>query len=141
MSITLKLTDETIRYITLFETVTRAHVKDCIENDKLVFIVEPGQMGMAIGRGGENIRKLRELLKKRVEVIEFSPEEKQFIINIFHNFNIKDVNIVDRGGNRTAYVSVELKDKGKIIGKNGRNLRLATEIVGRHFEISNVFIQ
>ena len=132
----------TIRYISVFEKVTKTHVKDCIETqDKLVFIVARGQIGAAIGKKGENVKRLHEMFKKNLDVIEYSEDHERFLRNIFHNYKIKRVEIEKRGLKIHATVSVESKDKGKIIGKDGRNLKLARDILTRHTEIEGLSIK
>ena len=47
----VKLTTEGIRYIALFESLTRAVARDCYiddENDRVIFVVKKGDMGLGI---------------------------------------------------------------------------------------------
>ncbi len=137
----ITLDGNALRYISVFEKVTRTQVKDCIVTpDKLVYIVVNGQIGAAIGKKGENVRRLHELLKRNLDIIEYSDDPEKFVRNIFHNFRIRSVEIEMRGRRIHATVSVESKDKGKIIGKDGRNLRLAKDILGRHTDIQSLSI-
>jgi N utilization substance protein A len=70
----IKLTDQTLKYISLFEGLTNTHIKDCLERvDTLYFIVDTGQLTKAIGKNGSNIKRLRNLLKKNIKIIEYSP--------------------------------------------------------------------
>jgi len=63
----IKYDENLIKYISVFESITNTKLKDCIaEDDRLLFIVEEGQIGKAIGKQGSNIRRLEDLLKKRV---------------------------------------------------------------------------
>ena len=60
----VKLSTDGIRYIALFESLTGARAKDCyedIENNRLLFVVRNGDMGLAIGRDGKNIEKVKKL--------------------------------------------------------------------------------
>jgi N utilization substance protein A len=137
----ITLDQNTIRYISVFEKITKTRVRDCIETaDKLVFIVARGQIGAAIGKKGENVKRLHELFKKNLDVIEYSDDPERFLKNIFHNYKIKGVEIEKRGNKTHAIVSVESKDKGKIIGKDGRNLKLARDILIRHHDIEGLTI-
>ena len=137
----ITLDQNALRYISVFERVTKTVVKDCIETqDKLVFIVANGQIGAAIGKRGENVRKLHEMLKKNLDIIEYSDDPGEFVRNIFHSFKIRGVEIENRGRKIHATVSVESKDKGKVIGKDGRNLKLARDILSRHTEIQSLSI-
>jgi len=63
---TVKLDTEGIRCIGVFESLTGAGVKDCImDNDRVIMVVKKGDMGLAIGKGGSNINKVKKLLKKK----------------------------------------------------------------------------
>ena len=131
----IKFDDQSIRYITLFENVTNTQVKDCIEReDTIFFIVSPGQLLLAIGKNSSTIRRLRGLFHKNIKVIEYSPKIETFIRNIFHEFPIKEIRIEESNDkkNKIAYVSVDIRDKGKIIGRDSKNLKIAKEILNRH---------
>lgn len=137
----ITLDGNAIKYISVFEKVTKAVVKDFIETpDKLVFIVARGHIGAAIGKRGGNVKRLFELFKKNLDVIEYSDDPERFLRNIFHNYKIKGVEIERRGKKIHATVRVESKDKGKIIGKDGRNLKLARDILNRHHDIESLSI-
>ena len=76
----VKLSAESIRYLTLFESLTGASVKDCIvQDDKVIFVVRKGDMGIAIGKGGINVERARELIGKKIEIIEHSDDPVEFI--------------------------------------------------------------
>lgn len=138
---TRTITDETMRYITLFEDITRTQALDCLDKgDLLVFIVHRRQVGMAVGKQGENVRRLRDMLKRSVEVVGFSRSLESFLRSIFHNYKVRDVTIESRGDVNYARVSVEPSQKGRAIGRGGSNLRLAKEIVNRYFERTEITI-
>jgi N utilization substance protein A len=131
------INSESMGYIRVFEQITKTSVKDVIvvqELGKIVFVVVNGQLRKAIGKKGENIKRLRERFKKNVDIVEYSPEPIKFIENIFHDFKVKEVRLEESRGNMVAYVVVETKDKGRAIGKDGRNLKLARLILSRHHD-------
>jgi len=134
----LKFDTSTMQYITLFENLTKARVKDCLGlEEKIVFIVNKGHLGLAIGKNSVNLKKLKFVLKKNIDIIEYSDDVVVFIKNIFHNYKV--INVVIENNNAT--VIVEPKDKGKAIGKNGRNLRTAREIAHRHYGIQSMVVR
>lgn len=134
-----------MRYIALFESVTGATVRDCIVNDeqsRIIFVVKKGHIGMAIGRGGKNIRFLERKTGKKHEVIEYSDDPAQFIKNALRPAQTKEIRINERpGGRMVAVVSVNPRDKGIAIGRNGRNAERLRFLVKRYFNIENVSIK
>jgi N utilization substance protein A len=137
----ITFTEDTLRYISLFESITRTHVRDCMEaEDKLVFVVEPGEANRAVGKGGENVIRLKNTTGKNIQVIEYSDEPEAFIRNVFYNYNVQSVVIENRGNIIHATVTVDPAVKGRAIGKNGRNLRIARDIVSRHHNVQSINI-
>lgn len=144
MSSGIKFTSREMRYIALFESITGATVKDCIVNDdssRIIFIVKEGNIGMAIGRRGKNIHLLEKMTGKKHEVIEHSENPAQFIKNALKPARVNEIRITERPDGKTiAVVSVNPKDKGVAIGKNGRNAERIRFLAKRYFQIQNVSI-
>ena len=137
----IKLNSETLQYISLFERMTKAKVMDCYEGyGKLVFVVNNGHIGIAVGKKGETIKMLRERMKKDIQVVEYSNNPEKFLKSIFHPFKPESVELEQRGNKMHATVKVAAKNKGKAIGRNGDNLRVAREIALRHHNIESVSV-
>jgi len=137
----ITFTEDTLRYITLFEKVTGTQVKDCLETEeKLVFVVEKGQGSRAVGKKGENVIRLKNLTGKNIHVIEYSEDPETFIKNVFHTYSVQSVTLEDRGNIIHATVTVDPKVKGKAIGKNGKNAERLRFLAKRYFQIQNVSI-
>ncbi|MCW3993262.1 MAG: NusA-like transcription termination signal-binding factor [Candidatus Bathyarchaeota archaeon] len=140
----IKFTSKEMRYISLFESVTGANVKDCIVNEeqsRVIFVVKEGEIGMAIGRGGRNIHTLERMTGKKHEIIEYSETPAQFIKNALKPAMVKEIRITERPNGKTmAVVTVNPKDKGVAIGKNGRNAERLRFLAKRYFQIENVSI-
>ncbi|MCE5296239.1 MAG: NusA-like transcription termination signal-binding factor [Euryarchaeota archaeon] len=135
----ITFTEDTLRYIRLFEDMTRTRVRDCMEaEDKLVFVVDPGQANRAVGKGGENVINLKNKTGKNIQVIEYSDDPETFIKNVFYNYNVQSVVMENRGNIVHATVTVDPKVKGRAIGKNGRNLKIARDIVNRHHNVQSI---
>lgn len=144
MSKGIRLTNEELEYIRLFESITGAMARDCIIDskfDRIIFIIKEGEAGMAIGRGGRNIALLEKITGKKYEIVEFSDDPVQFLKNVLKPANVREVRITKRSdGSMMAVVSVDSKDKGIAIGKNGRNAEKARILAKRYFNIDNVLI-
>ena len=62
----IKLSTDQMRLMSLFQNVTKATARDCVEDekqDKIIFVVQEGKMGLAIGKGGSNIKSLKKYYK------------------------------------------------------------------------------
>ena len=140
----IKFTSKEMRYIALFESITGATVKDCIVDDELnrvIFVVKEGDIGVAIGRGGKNIRLLERMTGKKHEIIEHSESPAQFIKNALKPARVNEIRITERpDGKSIAVVAVNPRDKGVAIGKNGRNAERIRFLAKRYFQIQNVSI-
>ncbi|HET6590765.1 MAG TPA: NusA-like transcription termination signal-binding factor [Candidatus Nitrosocosmicus sp.] len=144
MSEKIKLSPDEFRLLSLFQSVTSADARDCILDDKLqrvIFVVNRGQMGMAIGKGGSNIKQLQTVINKRIELVEHSDQPAEFVKNIFNSDMIIEVKINDRmDGNKQALVVVDAKKKGLVVGKDGRNVEKARLLAKRYYNITNVLV-
>ncbi len=140
----VKLTTEGIRYIALFESLTRAVARDCYiddENDRVIFVVKKGDMGLAIGKNGNNINRVKRSIGKHIEIVEFSDDVDEFIANALQPVSVKKVQVVTKESKKLAYVEVTSKDRGIAIGKNGRNIHKAKVLAQRHYGLEDVIIQ
>lgn len=137
----LRLTEEEMRYMSLFERMTDAVVRDCVEHgDTVVFVVDSGEMGKAIGKGGANIDRVRRSINKEVEVVEFSEDEADFVANAFQPAAIENVEVSEDDGGKVAYVEVDDSDKGLAIGKDGENIAKAKQLARRHHSFDDVVL-
>ncbi|RLE82246.1 MAG: NusA-like transcription termination signal-binding factor [Thermoprotei archaeon] len=140
----IKLTDREMRYIALFESVTNTVVMDCIVDDersRIIFLIKPGQAGLAVGKNGINIKRLREILNKDIEVVEYADNPEQLLRNCLYPAKVKAVKITKTADNKKiAVVLVPPSDKGLAIGKEGRNVTRARVIAKRYFDIEKIII-
>lgn len=140
----IKLTSDELRLMSLFQSITSATARDCIVDDRMervIFVVNKGQMGLAIGKGGSTIKQLQNVVGKKVELVEFSDDPAEFIRNMLNADMINDVRISDRNdGTKQAVVIVDQRKKGAVVGREGRNAEKARLLAKRYFQISNVLI-
>ncbi|UCD92043.1 MAG: NusA-like transcription termination signal-binding factor [Methanobacteriota archaeon] len=137
----IRFNEETLRYVSLFQRVTRSTVRDCLDTpDMIIFVVNMGEGGKAIGKGGKNVSRLKDTLKKDVHVIEYSPIPEQFLRNIFRSYTVKNVEIEEKEKGMHATVSVEAAQKGMAIGRDAKNLKIARELMSRHHKIDSVSV-
>jgi|SRR3990170_1038996 len=140
----IKITENEMKYMALLENMTGATILDCIIDDEentIIFAVKKGEVGLAVGRGGEKIKRFRSMTNKQVEIFEYIEEPEKFIRNALKPARVKDMRLVDRvDGGRTAMVNIEAKDKGIAIGKNGQNIKKIRFLAKRYFNLDSIII-
>ncbi len=136
------LSNDELQMIALLERQTGARANDVVlTEDSIVFVVQQGDLGRAIGKGGANIVKLRARFGgKQVDVFEYSDDVAQFLKNLFYPVEVKSVELVESGGRKTVQVAVDAKNKGLAIGKAGAKIRKARFLAKRYFGVDDVKI-
>ncbi len=140
----IRLTAEEIRYMSLLQDLTGAVARDCIideENNRIIFIVRPGDAGKVIGRRGVNINRLRKVLNRDVDVVEYADNLEDMVRNVFSPAKVLGIRLVTRGDKKILYVTVDPNDRGKAIGRGGRKISLARLVLKRYFDIDDVRIR
>ena len=144
MTQVIKLSTDQIRLISLFQNVTKTTARDCLDDEKqnkIIFVVNEGKMGLAIGKGGSNIKSLQNVLKRNVELVEYFDDPIKFLKNIFNPKLVNEVKLDTKSdGSLHAIVIVDHNKKGLVVGREGRNAEKARLFAKRYFDISNVVI-
>jgi N utilization substance protein A len=121
-----------------------ATVRDCIVDDKggrMIFIVNNGQMGLAIGKKGATIQNIERVIKKPVEVVEWSDDPAEMIRNALDPRSIQEVRLTDKlDGSKSMTVIVDPRRKGAVLGRGGKNAEKVRLIAKKYFNITNVQI-
>lgn len=133
----IKFDVSTIKYMSLFETLTRAKPKDCFfdSNGHLVFVIQQGNMSKAIGRHGSNVKKLERTLKKKIKIVEFNRNLLKFISSLIAPVKAKEIKIQDK---TVIITPQDLKTRGLLIGKSAKNLRNFENITKKYFDIKEI---
>lgn len=140
----LKLDLDSIKLIAVFEGITKASVKDCIvEDGRLVFVVNSGAMGAAIGKNGSNIQKAQQMLGRGIKVVEHSEDVVQFTKNLLDNVTPKSIQVEKDEAQkpRFVYVNIGAKKRGLAIGRDGANLERIKLLLQRHHGIEDVIVR
>jgi N utilization substance protein A len=129
-------------YIALFEKLTRTELKECLENeDMVIFIVGEKRISEIFERNQDIMSNLRERVNKHVLVAESSRDLLTFVRNLLYRYSLKEIHISWKNGQTDIQVSVDQEEVGKVIGKEGRNIKLFREAVGRFFPIKSMSVK
>lgn len=130
--------------MSLFQSLTGATAKDCVIDQKMervIFLIGQGQMGLAIGKAGETIRKVQKVMGRQIELVEWSDEPKQLLMNCLNPQLIKEIKVVEKpDGTQAATIVVDDKKKGAVLGKGGRNAEKARLLARRYFSMETIHI-
>ena len=144
MTQSIKLTTDQMRLMSLFQNVTGATARDCVEDekqDRVIFVVNAGKMGLAIGKGGSHIKNLQNIIKRNIELVEYSEDPTVFLKNMLNAKLVSEVKMNKRAdGTMQAIVIVDPKKKGIVVGREGRNAEKARLLAKRYFDITSVLI-
>lgn len=135
----MKLDNQSIQLLNIFESLTNASVKDCFtEDSKVIFVVNTGNISKAIGPGGRKIKRVERLLKKKIKVVEFSTDPLKFIKSYLAPIKLKTIEMKDNE------IQIKAEDnlyKGILIGRNRKNLNNLKQIVNKYFKVKDIKIQ
>jgi NusA-like KH domain protein len=129
-----------IRYINLFGRVTKISAKHCFAyNNMLVFIVPNFAVERALGRDNSNLKKLSDILGKRIRIIA-EPRGIQDINNFisaisspirFQNLEIKD----GENGKEVIITAGGRENKAMLIGRARSREEELSSIIDQYFGI------
>lgn len=129
-----------LQWMAALERLTRVQARDCVGDErKLVFVVGPGQVRQAL-RDREGVQRLESILKRKVKLVEASPDPAKFLARAFAPVEVRSVTVEERSGVRKATVEVPKVYRGVAVGKGGHNIALVRQLAKRHFGIDEVVV-
>ena len=129
-----------IRYINLFGKITKVGIQHCFSyNSILIFVVPKISMSKALGEGGKNVKRLSEVLGKKVKIVP-EPQGKEdieeFISAIVYPVKFKGTEIEDD----KVTINAGMQSKAALIGRNKSRLLEMKSILNEYFGIKEVRI-
>jgi N utilization substance protein A len=126
------LDSKSIQYINLFMSITNSSIVDFIEdNGDLYFVVKEGQYGLAVGRNGMKIKRAEHVFKKSIKVFEYAPDLEQFVKNL-----VPEAQTIDISGSEIV-VRIKPGDRARVIGRNGKNVKIIKQFLEHLFEVQS----
>jgi N utilization substance protein A len=130
----VELTEDDLNIFSNFEKITQVMPSDYLSTEtSLIFLVTPDVLGKAIGKKASNIEKLERLFRKRVIIVADSPDLEIFTRNFFGNITIHSIEIRDVMGEQAIMLTIEEKDRGIAIGRDGERIKAAKAFLKKKF--------
>ena len=136
-----------MRYINLFERITRVSTTDCfVYNNTIYFAVPKALMMQAVGRNGDNVKRVSETFRKKVKIVVMPSDSeiandkmialKKFVTEVvapieFTGFDLQDDKII---------ISGSRENKAMLIGRDRSKEKELSEVLERSFGIKELKI-
>jgi len=93
-------------------------------------------VGACVGMRGSRVQAVsNEIGNERIDIFIHSENPAEFVVNCLAPIKIFSILVDDRTS--TLVLEVEEENQAQIIGKNGQNLRLMTQMIGWSFQVLN----
>jgi len=123
-----------LRYLNLFERVTGIRTHLCFEyNNVVIFCVPKEFVSRAIGPEASNLRRISEIVKKRIKVISVpkdSQDIRRFIELVVSPVTFKDLEVLPN----EIVLNAGSQSKAALIGRDKRRLIEMQKIVKDFFK-------
>jgi len=129
---------QNMRYLNLFEKITGIRTRFCFDyNNYLMFCVPQPMISRAVGRRGENIKKIQDILGKRIKIVPVpkdSGDAELLIKSIVNPVTIGDVEVTEN-----EIIVSGGRNKAALIGRNKRRMiemeKVTQGFFGKEFRI------
>lgn len=137
----MKISNEEILLINALQNFSGVTARDCIINSKnILFVVNERDIGNAIGKKGEKIKKLKKKLRKNIEIYGFTEKPENFIKNSLREIKINKITEKNESGKKTFYLNLDSENKRKILTQTNK-LKKIKELMKRNYEIKDIKIR
>jgi len=131
--------EKLMKSMILFENLTGVKALDVIlRSNSIWFVVEKGEIFKALGKNAFKVKKLENLFKKKIKLIEKSENIKEFATHLI--YPIKAENMEFEEGILTIFVG-DIRSKGLLIGRERKNLKELKETLSRYFKFEDIVIR
>ncbi|MGC9309882.1 MAG: hypothetical protein ACP5D2_04290 [Candidatus Nanoarchaeia archaeon] len=129
-----------MRYINLFARIAKVATTNCfVYNNAILFAVPKGMVSQAVGKKGENVKKLASILSKRVRVIPSPSGEEdmeRFVRDVVSPATFNKISC----DNGLVSISAGRESKAALIGRGRKRERELEKILQKLFNIKKVRI-
>ena len=128
-----------MRHLNLFEKITRIRTRFCFKyNENIIFCVPKNFVSKAVGEGGKNVKKLGEILRRRIKIITAPngiEDVKVFFESVVSPTTFKELEVK---GNEII-ITAGSQSKAALIGRNKRRIlelqKIAQDFFGKELKV------
>ncbi len=124
-----------LRRLNLFRKITKLETRFCFSyNEILMFCVPRRDVSRALGKNGENLKRMSDILKKRVRIVTLPrgvEDIKPFIQSIIAPVGFKEIEITSD----EVIVNAGSENKAALLGRNKRRLNEMKKIIKDFFKL------
>jgi NusA-like KH domain protein len=129
-----------MRYINLFRKISGISTRNCfIYNNVIIFAVPKNAVSRAVGKNGANMRKIGEILRKKIKVIEMAEKKdelERFVLDIVSPVGFNKLELK----NDCVMISAGRQSKASLIGRGRQREVELKNILSKCFGIKKVRI-
>jgi len=131
-----------MRYINLFSQTTRVQTtKVFIYNNQIVFAVPKAKVSIAIGRGACNIKRMNDILRKKIKIVTMPAVDSdegiaKFVADVVAPVEFNKVEIK----NGLVVITAGRESKAALIGRNRIREKELGEVMKNFFHIGKLRI-
>lgn len=122
-----------IRYLNMFTKVTQVSTSSCfMYNNAVYFSIPRHNLSKAVGENGKNVRRMSEILGKRVRIVSTPngiQDAKRFIESIISPLRFNDLEVKDN----EIIITAGSQSKAALIGRFKRRLEELQDITKEYF--------
>ena len=126
-----------MRYINLFARTTKVQTtKVFVYNNQIIFAVPKAKVSIAIGRGAVNIKKLNNILRKKIKVVAMPSLDDnkgigEFVRDVVSPIEFNKIEIK----NDSAIINAGRESKAALIGRGRQREKELADVLKNFFGI------
>ncbi|MFH0711946.1 MAG: KH domain-containing protein [archaeon] len=126
-----------MRYINLFERTTQVQtMKVFLYNNQIVFAVPESKVSLAIGKGAVNVKRLNEILRRKIKVVampsvDSSEEIGKFVEDVVAPIDFNKIEVKDD----SAILTAGRQSKAALIGRGRQREKELADVLRNFFGI------
>jgi len=131
-----------MRYINLFSKVSRVSTTKCfVYNNQIVFAVPKSQVSVAIGRDASNVKRLRDILRKKIKVVAMPSIDShegiaKFVGDVVDPIEFNKVEVKDA----LVTINAGRQSKAALIGRGRIREKELADVLKNFFKIGKLRI-